>query len=61
MSIADQPAGTSDRQALLDRIDALERRVAEMEAGRPEDKVSMVVFSGDLDRVLAAFDAVLSG
>ena len=23
MSIADQPAGTSDRQALLDRIDAL--------------------------------------
>jgi peroxiredoxin family protein len=55
MSIADQPAGTADRQALLDRIDALEKRVAEMEAGRPEDKVSMVVFSGDLDRVLAAF------
>ena len=33
----------------------LEKRVAEMETGRPEDKVSMVVFSGDLDRVLAAF------
>jgi len=54
MSIADQP-GTADRQALLDRIDALEKRVTEMESERAEDKVSMVVFSGDLDRVLAAF------
>src|SRR5262245_40472463 len=38
-----------------DRVAALERRVAELEARQPEDRVTMVVFSGDLDRVLAAF------
>lgn len=38
-----------------ERIAALERRVAELESRQPDDQVSMVVFSGDLDRVLAAF------
>ncbi len=38
-----------------DRIAALERRVSELEGRMPEDRLTMVVFSGDLDRVLAAF------
>lgn len=48
-------AGTA---ALLDRIAALEARVAQLE-GAPaqaiEDRLSMVVFSGDLDKGIAAF------
>lgn len=55
MSIADEPVRTADQDALMKKIEALEARVAELEATRPEDKVSMVVFSGDLDRVLAGF------
>ncbi|MCS6826388.1 MAG: DsrE/DsrF/DrsH-like family protein [Caldilinea sp.] len=42
-------------QALPQRIAALEARLEEMESRIPKDKVTMVVFSGDLDRVLAAF------
>lgn len=42
-----------DTQA--ERLAALERRVAELEAAMPEDRVSLVIFSGDLDRVLAGF------
>ena len=42
-------------QTLEQRIAALEARLAEMESRIPKDKVTMVVFSGDLDRVLAAF------
>ncbi len=38
-----------------ERIRALEARVAELESRVPEDRVSLVVFSGELDRVLAAF------
>jgi peroxiredoxin family protein len=33
----------------------LERSIDELRERTPEDKVSLVVFSGDLDRVLAAF------
>ena len=47
-----------DTQALLTRIAALEARVNELE-GHPsqgvEDRVAMVVFSGDLDKAIAAF------
>ena len=52
MSLAEQPLRT---EVLLERIAALERRIDELERTQPEDRVSMVVFSGDLDRVLAAF------
>ncbi len=38
-----------------ERIAALEARLAADEESQPEDRVSMVVFSGDLDKVLAAF------
>lgn len=45
---------TVDRDTLLERVAALERQVADLEASRPEDRLSLVIFSGDLDRVLAA-------
>ena len=41
--------------ALEQRIAELEGRLAELEERQPEDRVSLVVFSGDLDRMLAAF------
>lgn len=34
---------------------ALQAQVTDLEANAPEDQLSMVVFSGDLDRALAAF------
>lgn len=47
-----------DRQALLARIAELEQRVSALEAAPAqgiEDRVSMVVFSGELDKAIAAF------
>ena len=47
-----------DTRTLMERIDALEQRVQELEdmpARDLEDKLSMVVFSGDLDKTIAAF------
>jgi peroxiredoxin family protein len=41
--------------ALEERATAAEQRVAELEGRMPLDKLSMVVFSGDLDKVLAGF------
>ncbi len=46
---------TADVAALTQRLTALEGRLAELEERQPADRVSMVVFSGDLDRVLAGF------
>jgi peroxiredoxin family protein len=46
---------TTDISALEARIEQLESRLEEVEASMPKDRVTMVVFSGDLDRVLAAF------
>jgi peroxiredoxin family protein len=45
-------------ETLLDRIAALEARVAQLEdapAQGIEDRLSMVVFSGELDKAIAAF------
>jgi peroxiredoxin family protein len=53
-NIATTP-GPAETTGLGERLDALESRIAELEEAQPEDKVSMVVFSGDLDRVLASF------
>lgn len=55
MSVPGQLPRPEVDQSLAERIAALERQVAELEAARPDDRVSLVVFSGDLDRVLAAF------
>lgn len=40
---------------LEERLAAVEAKLAELEGRVPEDRVALVVFSGDLDRVLAAF------
>ena len=42
-------------EALQEQLVALAKRVENVEESLPEDKVAMVVFSGDLDKVLAAF------
>ncbi|HET7214600.1 MAG TPA: DsrE/DsrF/DrsH-like family protein [Terriglobia bacterium] len=42
-------------QALEEKVQELSRRLADLEDRAPEDRVAIVVFSGDLDRVLAAF------
>lgn len=41
--------------ALEERLAAADHKLAELEGRLPQDKLSMVVFSGDLDKVLAAF------
>jgi peroxiredoxin family protein len=48
---------TSDTHALLERLASLEARIAELEAHPAqgvEDRLAMVVFSGDLDKAIAA-------
>lgn len=40
-------------------VQSLERRLDELEKNAPEDIVSMVVFSNDMDRVLAAYVVAL--
>ncbi|MBZ5697885.1 MAG: DsrE/DsrF/DrsH-like family protein [Acidobacteriia bacterium] len=42
-------------QALEEKLRDLEKRLAHVEGQVAEDRVALVVFSGDLDRVLAAF------
>ena len=47
-----------DQQAQTDltaRMAALEARLEQLEASQPDDKVAIVIFSGDLDKVLASF------
>jgi len=46
---------TSLAETLEERVLGLERRIADLEQRAPEDRVALVVFSGDLDRVLGAF------
>jgi len=49
-------AAVPDRiQALEERLRKVENRLAYVEGQSAEDRVTLVVFSGDLDRVLAAF------
>jgi len=40
---------------LLERLSTVEQRLESLEESQPEDLVSLIVFSGELDRVLAAF------
>ncbi len=42
-------------QALEEKVRDLEKRLVGLEERTPEDRVALIVFSGDLDRVLAAF------
>ena len=48
-------ADPSRMQALEGKLRDLEKRLAHVEGHVAEDRVALVVFSGDLDRVLAAF------
>src|SRR2546426_6291659 len=48
-------ADLSQMQALEEKLRDLEKRLAHVEGQVAEDRVALVVFSGDLDRVLAAF------
>jgi len=48
-------ADPSRIHALEEKFRDLEERLAHVEGQAAEDKVALVVFSGDLDRVLAAF------
>ena len=48
-------ADPSRMHALEEKLRDLEQRLAQVEGRLPEDRVALVVFSGDLDRVLAAF------
>jgi len=42
-------------QALEEKVQELSKRLQDLEERTPEDRVAIIVFSGDLDRVLAAF------
>jgi len=57
MSVSDvtTQGGKIDATELMERLSAVEQRVESLEESQPEDMVAMIVFSGDLDRVLAAF------
>lgn len=48
-------ADPSQMQALEEKLRDFEKRLAHVEEQVSEDRVALVVFSGDLDRVLAAF------
>jgi len=48
-------ADPSRLQKLEEKLQELEKRLAQVEGQAAEDRVALVVFSGDLDRVLAAF------
>src|SRR5512134_550167 len=52
---ARRAADPARMQALEERLRDLEKRLAHVEGQVAEDRVALVVFSGDLDRVLAAF------
>ncbi len=55
---ANKVVGTADLTALMARFATLEQRVAELEeapAQDIEDRLAMVVFSGELDKAIAAF------
>jgi len=57
MSVSDvtTPSGKVDMNELLERLSTVEQRLESLEESQPEDLVSLIVFSGELDRVLAAF------
>jgi len=55
---ASPKVGPLDYDSLLERIDTLEQKVSQLEAAPAqdiEDRLAMVVFSGDLDKTIAAF------
>lgn len=53
--VIQSPEAISSESEIKERLAALEAKLATIEEKLPEDRVSLVIFSGDLDRVLAAF------
>jgi len=53
----ERPSGASMKgeHALVARIEQLEKAVEDLKIQMPEDRATIVVFSGDLDKVLASF------
>src|SRR5215813_6103017 len=45
----------NDIRQLRSKIEHLEREIKELSERTPEDRATLVVFSGDLDKVLAGF------
>jgi peroxiredoxin family protein len=46
---------TAEIQKLNETVESLKKEVEALRANLPQDKISMVVMSGDLDKLLAAF------
>ncbi len=46
---------SDELKELKDTVESLKKEVETLRANAPEDKVSMVVMSGELDKILAAF------
>ena len=57
MSISDVTSGnqTVSLERLQEQLINLEQRVEQVEESLPEDKIALIVFSGELDKVLASF------
>ncbi len=57
MSVSDvtTPSRKVDMNELLERLSTVEQRLETLEESQPDDMVALIVFSGELDRVLAAF------
>jgi len=57
MSVSDVTSGdkTVTLEMLQEQLLTLEQRVEQVEESLPEDKIALIVFSGELDKVLAAF------
>jgi peroxiredoxin family protein len=54
-TIAVEQAATPSLDALQQQVQQLQAQLDALRAQSPDNRLSMVVFSGDLDRVLAAF------
>lgn len=55
MTAVKDDAPVRDLSALQEQLQQLQAQVNALRAQQPDNRLSMVVFSGDLDRVLAAF------
>ncbi|MFN3422906.1 MAG: DsrE/DsrF/DrsH-like family protein [Armatimonadota bacterium] len=62
MEIQSQPIVAPNESVTIERVNALEERIAKLElqmqqvrSELPDNRVSIIVFSGDLDKVLPAF------
>ncbi|MDX1501346.1 MAG: DsrE/DsrF/DrsH-like family protein [Thermoanaerobaculia bacterium] len=55
MTVSEIDKGAASVEELAARLEVLESRVAEIEDSQPEDQIALIIFSGDLDKVLAGF------